>query len=660
MPKKLFAIVLSLVLFFPLLSPLNTKADDITGITLEKELRAMVQAGVINGYGNGKYAPDKKVTRGEFASFLSRALKLPNGPSVFKDVSPASSLAYGINAAAAAKIVQGKTKDTFVPEQTITRKDMALMISRALNYLNIKVEAKNAGFTDTKWLTSDHQQAINRSVSLNIIKGYNDGSFRPDEQATRAQSAAFIYRLLKASGEIIEDNTPPVPPGNSQPQKPKPYQVGNVDASGKITYSAVSFDTFPAAKQAMSNQNQEVVTYNKEIIYMKQNSGVVFVKPATGKSTAQLYSDSAFKTAVTYAQPTAELKYVTSNDRYIIVSIGGKSYYMKHEDGYIVPFEGAPGRSFYQVVNGELEHKLYVPAAKPYYVSYKAGPAPDFLAAGQKYYSWDNATFYNESGRAVGKAHQYFQFLSMRTQTSYTASQLDSYIKKVLAERQSLNQAKYKDATKRSKLLGLGATLKKVEKEKRLNALMVLAMAIHESDYGMSSHALNNNNLFGIAVYDSNPSEGKSFPSPAHSVQYLADGYMNDRYVIPNPGSAWKQSVANGAAPGNKGVGINMKYASDIQWGAKVAGHAYKIDKALGRKDFARYSLALTNTKDLNVRSLANNTVLYQYRKAGMPVAILGSVTSGGTAWKKIISDALAYREGYIAARYVTPLSIAK
>ena len=51
--------------------------DDITGINLEQEMRDLIQLGILKGYSEGEYRPEEDVTRGQFAAFITRALKLP-------------------------------------------------------------------------------------------------------------------------------------------------------------------------------------------------------------------------------------------------------------------------------------------------------------------------------------------------------------------------------------------------------------------------------------------------------------------------------------------------------------------------------------------------------------------------------------------------------
>lgn len=644
--KKILSIMMALVIVFPLFSSINAKADDVTGITLETEMRAIINAGIMSGYEDGTYRPGNQVTREEFATFLARALQLPDGPERFHDVAPSSKLAPYIWAAAEAGIINGGTDGNFNPKATIIRKDMALMINNALNYMNKQSEYVAPPFTDLTGISSVHMRAIGQSVNLGIISGFPDGTFRPDDRARRDQAAAFIYRML--------DGNLPEPP-------PKLYQTANIDSAGTVTLNPVSYETFDFAKQAMTKSGDELVTKEGKIVYMKDNSGLVFAK---GGTTARLYTDEAMKNDKTYVVASAigssgistEMQYVTATDDYVRVYIGGDSYYMKHSDALLVPYEGMPGRSYYTASNGKLLHYIYN-IDQNRHVFYDAGPAPAFMQAGTPYYSWDGFTFYDSDGREVGRAYQYFQFLSARMGTSYTAEELDQFIMTALAEREATGLTKYKEATKKSKLIGLGTIAKKVEAQYNVSALLIISMAIHESDYGISSHAQNANNLFGIAVFDSAPSTGAKFASVEEGVVHLASAYFlgtagdwRGGYLTPN---TWR---AYGAAPGNKGLGINVKYASDPFWGAKVAGHMYRIDQALGGKEFAKqYTLGFTNTADLNVRISPSGSLLYTYEQPQMPVTILED-----GEWAKVASDVPTRADAYIYSRYMNKLPIAK
>ena len=188
--------------------------------------------------------------------------------------------------------------------------------------------------------------------------------------------------------------------------------------------------------------------------------------------------------------------------------------------------------------------------------SYIVGKKPDFLKEGVKYTSPDGANFIDANGKAAGKSYAYFQYVSPRVPTNYSAAELDAYIDSELAAKEKTGYTKYANATTKSQLKGLGATLKEVEKEHRLNALFILSFAIHESDYGMSCHAQNNNNLFGLNIPDSNDqcspngntSSTKYFASIEENIAAVVDR-LNTNYLDP---LNMKDYRYNGVALGNK------------------------------------------------------------------------------------------------------------
>ena len=280
-----------------------------------------------------------------------------------------------------------------------------------------------------------------------------------------------------------------------------------------------------------------------------------------------------------------------------------------------------------------------------------------------EYYSWDGATFTDKEGKNVGTYYQYFNMLPIRTSTNYTAAELDAIIMANLEQREGLYKSSpsanacYKDATTKSKLVGLGEALKEVEATHKMNALMILAWAISESDFGMSTIALTKNNLFGIQAYDNNISAAKSYSKAEDSIVDLSDSFVNKNYV-PLTGD-----YANGGMLGNKARGMNVRYATDPYWGQIIAGHIYLLDKAAGGKDFSNnespYSLYETTSDILNVRStpeLIATNKLFTYPRLGYIVTVLE--TTG--EWSKVLSDDRENTYAYVFSEYIKQLPIAK
>ena len=200
MRKKLSSLLCFLLVVSSLFSFQKSTAyasDDITGITLETEIREMLDKGVLEGYDDGTFRPYTEVSRGQFATIVSRALDLPEGTSSFPDVPNTSKLAAGINSASAAKIVSGYTNGNFGMNDPITRDQMAKMVDNALVYLNKVRTVATLTFSDVSEIGETFQIAVARTVNDEIIKGIpnENGTFKflPKKTATRAESAAVYF-----------------------------------------------------------------------------------------------------------------------------------------------------------------------------------------------------------------------------------------------------------------------------------------------------------------------------------------------------------------------------------------------------------------------------------------------------------------------------------
>lgn len=620
--------------------------DDITGSTLETEMRAMIAEGVMQGFGEGIYKPSLDVTRGQFATFISRALELPLGEPVFKDVPLSSKVAPGVNSAYAAGIVTGKTPTSFEPSKPVSRQEVAVMVDRAFTYMQLNREDAELKFTDAGQIRAEFKPAVAKNARDKIINGLANGDgtykFLPGKTATRQEAAAFIYRMLNK----MEESELPTKPGDIQEEG---YKIAAIDSNDVLNYSRKTFSTFDGAKSALGTASNQVITLNEQIV--KMNAGIVRSKPSLEAAITILYTDPSLSSAsaFTYINAHQELRYLDATETYVKVSLAGRTFYTKQSEVILIPLPLIEHRNYYTVNgDGELVHWVYNvidDIEEPIVV----GPAPDYLVNGGKYYSWDGAQFYSLTGQPIGKpVYQYFNYLNARTTSSYTAEEIDKFIAGRLAKLEASGSAYYKDATKKSKLIGLGKALKDAESKYKVNALLMLGISMNESGNGMSRYAQERNNLFGLNAKDSDPDAAYWYDTPGESVEDLIKSFMNLNYYYP-------QKYANGFALGNKARGFNVKYAADPFWGEKAAGHWYRIDKELGKKDFGRYRIAETTVDGVNARlspGIESDTTLYRYKTQGSQVVILDSVKhTDGYYWFKLISDSASPTQNTVYVR---------
>ncbi|MFC0187323.1 S8 family serine peptidase [Fictibacillus aquaticus] len=146
---------------------------------------------IVSGYADIGYSAGRSVTRAEAIAMIGRAKGLDGTKrkTEFKDVY-ASSFASGyIQSALNAGIISESTTGYFYPNRTITRGEMAIMLSRAYN---LKTTG-TVSFSDVTESMAAYK-AINLVETSGIASGYADGTFRPNAPVTRGQFGVFTAR----------------------------------------------------------------------------------------------------------------------------------------------------------------------------------------------------------------------------------------------------------------------------------------------------------------------------------------------------------------------------------------------------------------------------------------------------------------------------------
>ena len=174
----------------------------VSGHWAERYVRYLNERGIFKGDDNGNANLESAVTRAEFAALLVRALypdaDMGTGADHFADVGAHSWYYAVVSFAYEMGLVQGDGA-YFYPEDRVKREEIVLMLVRALS-----LSGGEASFTDvgTDYIYYD---AIAAAVGAGLIAGFDDGSFQPKADATRAQAAVMIGRTLEYKGEVIPE-----------------------------------------------------------------------------------------------------------------------------------------------------------------------------------------------------------------------------------------------------------------------------------------------------------------------------------------------------------------------------------------------------------------------------------------------------------------------
>ncbi len=175
----------------------ETIFEDIKNYTWATEaINTLYEVGIINGMEEGIFNPAGQVTREQFCKMVVSLFEIPTKTttSAFGDVKANAWYAPYITAAVEAGYVQGQSNDYFGIGESIMRQDMAVILYRALGDQNSKAILN---FSDKENIASYAEDAIAELVGLNIINGYEDGSFQPRGTATRAEAAKMIYGIYQ-------------------------------------------------------------------------------------------------------------------------------------------------------------------------------------------------------------------------------------------------------------------------------------------------------------------------------------------------------------------------------------------------------------------------------------------------------------------------------
>ncbi|CAM3298279.1 S-layer-like y domain-containing protein [Paenibacillus lupini] len=182
---------------------LSKTFSDLNNHWAKTDVELMASKLIVKGISNDKFAPNAVVTRAEFAAMVVRALGISEDQAAasFKDVSSKDWFAGAVGAAVKAGIVKGYEGNSFKPNASITREEMAVMISRALTFTGKQpagsgTELLNA-FKDKASIEDWAKIAVAQAVDAKIIEGTTGGNFAPDSKATRAEAAVMLKRLLE-------------------------------------------------------------------------------------------------------------------------------------------------------------------------------------------------------------------------------------------------------------------------------------------------------------------------------------------------------------------------------------------------------------------------------------------------------------------------------
>jgi hypothetical protein len=173
----------------------------------KKEIESLAKDGVIKGFSINVFAPDKQITRMEYAALIVRILNASPDESItmtFQDVKDAAWYSTELNAAIANGIAKGFSSSEFRPNAVVNREQAAKMLVNVLVKEGMTPPTAAHQFSDDSDIAVWAAEDVKMAASTQFVQGYPDNTFRPKNGLTRAEAAVMIYRLREHLNSITE------------------------------------------------------------------------------------------------------------------------------------------------------------------------------------------------------------------------------------------------------------------------------------------------------------------------------------------------------------------------------------------------------------------------------------------------------------------------
>ncbi|MDD4351530.1 MAG: S-layer homology domain-containing protein [Candidatus Gracilibacteria bacterium] len=202
MMKSKYLILVSIICigFVVVPIPQVSAFDDVAdGYWAQEYIEFLSSKKIISGYGDDNFGPEDKLTRAQAVKILlgATARKLQDVDTAsFPDVEEDSSLLAYIETAFNLGVVSGYEDGSFKPERPVTRAEFTkILLTAAYKTIDDITAPAEGAFSDVKeddWF----YKYVYSAKELGYLGGYEDGTFKPDQNITRAEASKIVYQFL--------------------------------------------------------------------------------------------------------------------------------------------------------------------------------------------------------------------------------------------------------------------------------------------------------------------------------------------------------------------------------------------------------------------------------------------------------------------------------
>lgn len=182
---------------------IQTAFADVQGHWAQSYITALAKRGVISGFPDGTYRPNDPVTRAQFAAIINKAFapEAMRTNKRFVDVASSFWGADAIQTAYRGGFLAGYPGDIFRPNQEIPKVQALVALKSGLGLPDANLGLLNQ-YADAFQIPDYAKSAIASATANQLVVNYpNLSQFNPNQQATRAEIAAFVYQALVNAGQ---------------------------------------------------------------------------------------------------------------------------------------------------------------------------------------------------------------------------------------------------------------------------------------------------------------------------------------------------------------------------------------------------------------------------------------------------------------------------
>ncbi len=209
--NKILYTLIILIMIIPISDVSYGQVSDIENHWAKTDIIYLMEKGIMEGYSDGTFKPNRNITRAEFLKMVNNVFQFTEESDIaFKDVKDNSWFYKDVKKAVAVGYIKGYEDGTIRPNRLITREEASKIIAIASG-LDDQVLNLTPSFKDMDQVGHWATEYVSIMEDKRYLVGYEDGTFRPKRQITRGETAKILSSISRDTLDVPEEPVKEVP-----------------------------------------------------------------------------------------------------------------------------------------------------------------------------------------------------------------------------------------------------------------------------------------------------------------------------------------------------------------------------------------------------------------------------------------------------------------